>query len=36
VFLPVLLGLGILAFAAFAKRRAQAQVVDDIPEPAFD
>jgi MFS family permease len=36
VFPPVLLGLGILAFAALAKRRAQSQVVEDIPEPAFD
>lgn len=36
VFPPVLLGLGILLFASFAKRRASSQVVEEIPEPAFD
>src|ERR1700712_5446158 len=34
-FSPGVLGLGILAFASFAKRRAQSQV-EEIPEPAFD
>jgi MFS family permease len=36
VFPPVLLGLGILMFSSFAKRRASRQAVEEIPEPAFD
>src|SRR3954465_4053890 len=32
VFPPVLLGLGILALASFARRRAQARVIEEIPE----
>jgi hypothetical protein len=36
VFPPVLLGLGILLFASFARRRAQSQAIEEIPEPAFD
>src|SRR3989440_8724693 len=33
---PVVLGLCILLFASFAKRRTQSQAVEEIPEPAFD
>jgi hypothetical protein len=36
VFPPVLIGLGILALASFARRRAQARAIEEIPEPAFD
>lgn len=36
VFPPVLLGLGILAFASFARRRALSRAVEEIPKPAFD
>jgi hypothetical protein len=32
VFPPVLLGLAILSFASFAKRRRRLQAVDEIPD----
>jgi hypothetical protein len=35
VFPPVLLGLGILLFASFAKRRARLSAVDEFPEPSI-
>jgi MFS family permease len=35
VFPPVLLGLAVLAFASFAKRRARLREVDQIPEPSI-
>ena len=36
VYPPVLLGLAMLAFTSFAKRRARLQAVDEFPEPSFD
>ena len=35
VFPPVLLGLAILSFASFAKRRRRLQAVDEIPDPSI-
>ena len=35
VFPPVLLGLAILSFASFAKRRARLQEIDEIPGPGI-
>ena len=35
VFPPVLLGLAVLMFASFAKRRARSQTVSDFPEPSI-
>jgi MFS family permease len=35
VFLPVLLGLAVLSFASFARRRARLQAVDEFPEPSI-
>ena len=35
VFPPVLLGLAVLSFASFAKRRAKLQAVDEIPDPSI-
>ena len=35
VFPPVLLGLAVLAFASFARRRASAQAVPEFPEPSI-
>src|SRR3954449_944320 len=35
VFPPVLLGLGILLFASFARRRARLREVDEFPEPSI-
>jgi peroxiredoxin len=35
VFPPVLLGLAVLSFASFARRRARLQAVDEFPEPSI-
>src|SRR5689334_22857888 len=35
VFPPVLLGLAVLSFASFAKRRAKLRAVDEIPDPSI-
>jgi len=35
VFPPVLLGLAILTFASFAKRRTRLREVDEFPEPSI-
>ena len=35
VFPPVLLGLAVLAFASFAKRRRRLQAVDEFPDPSI-
>jgi predicted MFS family arabinose efflux permease len=35
VFPPVLLGLAVLTFASFAKRRSKLQVIDEFPEPSI-
>src|SRR5271168_919994 len=35
VFPPVLLGLAVLAFTSFAKRRGRLQVIDEFPEPSI-
>ena len=35
VFPPVLLGLAVLSFASFARRRAKLQAVDEIPGPSI-
>jgi MFS family permease len=35
VFPPVLLGLAVLCFASFAKRRARLREVDEFPEPSI-
>jgi predicted MFS family arabinose efflux permease len=35
VFPPVLLGLAILTFASFAKRRSSLQAIDEFPEPSI-
>ena len=35
VFPPVLLGLAVLSFASFAKRRARLRAVDEIPGPSI-
>ena len=35
VFPPVLLGLAVLAFTSFAKRRRRLQAVDEIPGPGI-
>jgi len=35
VFPPVLLGLAVLSFASFAKRRARLREVDEFPEPSI-
>ena len=35
VFPPVLLGLTVLTFASFAKRRRRLQVIDEFPEPSI-
>ena len=35
VFPPVLLGLAVLTFASFAKRRRRLQPVDEFPEPSI-
>jgi len=35
VFPPVLLGLAVLCFASFARRRAQLREVDEFPEPSI-
>jgi MFS family permease len=35
VFPPVLLGLAVLAFASFARRRRRLQAVSDIPDPSI-
>jgi MFS family permease len=35
VFPPVLLGLAVLAFASFAKRRARLRELDEFPEPSL-
>jgi hypothetical protein len=35
VFPPVLLGLAVLSFASFAKRRAKLQAAGEIPDPSI-
>ncbi len=35
VFPPVLLGLAVLAFASFARRRARSQAVSEFPDPSI-
>ena len=35
VFPPVLLGLAVLTFASFAKRRRRLQAIDEFPEPSI-
>jgi MFS family permease len=35
VFPPVLLGLAVLCFASFAKRRARLREMDEFPEPSI-
>jgi hypothetical protein len=35
VFPPVLLGLAVLSFASFAKRRAKLRAVDQILDPSI-
>jgi MFS family permease len=35
VFPPVLLGLAVLTFASFAKRRSRLQAIDEFPEPSI-
>jgi hypothetical protein len=35
VYPPVLLGLGVLMFASFARRRAKLQAMDQIPDPSI-
>ena len=35
VFPPVLLGLAVLLFASFARRRARARRVPEFPEPSI-
>src|ERR1700751_3652147 len=35
VFPPVLLGLAVLTFASFAKRRRRLQTIDEFPEPSI-
>ena len=35
VFPPVLLGLAVLSFASFARRRAKLRAVDEFPEPSI-
>jgi MFS family permease len=35
VFPPVLLGLAVLSFASFARRRARLREVDEFPEPSI-
>jgi len=35
VFPPVLLGLAVLCFTSFAKRRARLREVDEFPEPGL-
>jgi len=35
VFPPVLLGLAVLAFASFARRRARSQTVSEFPDPSI-
>jgi predicted MFS family arabinose efflux permease len=35
VFPPMLLGLVVLSFASFARRRARPQAVDEFPEPSI-
>ena len=35
VFPPVLLGLAVLSFVSFAKRRAKLRAVDEFPEPSI-
>jgi hypothetical protein len=35
VFPPVLLGLAVLTFVSFAKRRAKLRAVDEFPEPSI-
>jgi MFS family permease len=35
VFPPVLLGLAVLTFASFAKRRRRRQAIDEFPEPSI-
>jgi len=35
VFTPVLLGLAVLSFVSFAKRRAKLRAVDEFPEPSI-
>jgi MFS family permease len=35
VFPPVLLGLGVLTVASFAKRRARLRVIDEYPDPSI-
>jgi MFS family permease len=35
VFPPVLLGLAVLTFASFAKRRSSLQAIDEFPEPSI-
>jgi hypothetical protein len=35
VFPPVLLGLAVLAFTSFAKRRRRLQAVSEIPDPTI-
>jgi hypothetical protein len=35
VFPPVLLGLVVLSFASFARRRTRSQAVDGFPEPSI-
>ena len=35
VFPPVLLGLAVLTFASFAKRRRRPQAIDEFPEPSI-
>jgi hypothetical protein len=35
VYPPVVLGLVVLAFVSFAKRRARLEVIDEFPEPSL-
>jgi MFS family permease len=35
VFPPVLLGLAVLSFASFARRRARLQTIDEFPDPSI-
>ena len=35
VFPPMLLGLVVLSFASFARRRVRLQAVDELPEPSI-